>query len=225
MRANAPQLPGGGGGWAQLELTGALGEHNIKRAIALIWISSFLFRFPSFFLQEWSETHSTCIGPWSFHMNQASKIYVIINSVLTTFIPVMVILYCYGSLIKGLYFTNTVCAMNTQQDRSSDKKKLVVTFILATTGFVIGYGPVVVFYSILASAGGKQISFKLYSDISRVFLFVFYCSLSFNPILYAFRSTNFQEGFKRIIFCHKPTPPNEIQLEWYNLHSYLSFRR
>ena len=118
-----------------------------------------------------------------------------------------VFFYCYGSLIKGLYFTRTICPADTDEDRS-DKKKLIITFILATAGFVIGYGPLTTFYTFLVSGGDNRIDLKLYNDISNVFIFVFYGSLCLNPILYAFRSTNFQEGFKRIILCRSQSPQN-----------------
>ena len=61
-----------------------LKKENIKQAIALIWTLSLLFCLPLFFLKEWSETYSTCVGPWTLHMNQATKIYVIICFILST---------------------------------------------------------------------------------------------------------------------------------------------
>ena len=186
-----------------------LKEDNIKQAIALIWILSLLFCLPFFFLKEWSETYSTCVGPLSLHMNQATKMYVIICFILSTYSPIAVLFYCYGSFIKGLYFTNIVCP-ETNGERSSEKKKLVVTFILATAGFVFGYAPLVLFYTVIASGGDQHRAFKLFSTFSVVLPFLYYCSLCFNPIIYAFRSTNFQEGFKRIIFCRGPPTQNEI---------------
>lgn len=184
-------------------------EDNVKHAIALIWIAGTLFCTPFFFFQEWSKSHSTCIGAWSLHMNEATKVYVVINAVIGTYTPLAIMLYCYVSLIKGLYFTNTVCT-ETEGERSSEKKKLVVTFILATAGFGFGYAPFVVFYTAIASGGDEQIGFKLYSYLLSVFVFLFDCSLCLNPILYAFRSTNFKEGFKRIIFCHGRPSQSEI---------------
>lgn len=109
-------------------------------------------------------------------------------------------------------YQNDIYSADTEEDRSSQKKKLVVTFVLATAGFVIGYGPTMVFYTVIVAEGDEQIDVKLYSDLPRVLHFVFFCSLCLNPILYDFRSTNFQEGFKRIIFCRKPTPQEEIHL-------------
>jgi len=188
-----------------------LNEDNIKKAIALIWVSSVLVNLPLFFFQEWSESHSRCTGPWGLHMTQATEVYVIINAAVCTYTPLAVMLYCYGSLINGLYFTKTVCP-ETDGQRISEKKKLVITLILATIGFSLGYGPIAVFYTVIASGGGQRMGSKVYSVNLSVTAFLFICSLCLNPILYAFRSTSFKEEFKRIILCRKGTPPNEIQL-------------
>ena len=189
-----------------------LSEDNVKKAIAFIWIASFFICLPELFFNKWSETYSTCIGPWTLHMSRPSKVYVIINVVLSVYIPLAVICYCYGSLIRGLYFTNTVCPETDGDERSSEKKKLVITFIMVTVGFFIGSIPTGVFYTIIPSGDGKTIDLKLYADILYAVDFVFVCSLCFNPIIYAFRSNNFQEGFKRIILCRKPPQPNENAL-------------
>ena len=189
-----------------------LNEDNIKKAITLIWISSALLRLPLFVFHEWNKSQSTCIDSYSLHMNQATKVYVIISAAGDTYIPFLIMLYCYGSLLKGFYFTNTICP-ESQEEGGPEKMKLVVTFILITAANLIGYGPFVVFHTIIASCPDQQISLKFYSDISTVFAFLFACSLCLNPILYAFRSKNFQEGFKRIILCRAPlSPVEQIQL-------------
>ena len=98
-----------------------LKEDNIRQAISLIWITSVILSFPVLIFNEWSETHSTCVGPWTLDMDQPTKVYVIIHNSLTC-IEMVVMFYCYGSLIRGLYFTNTVCS-ETAGERSSEKKK------------------------------------------------------------------------------------------------------
>ena len=101
-----------------------LKEESIKHAIVLIWISSVSLIFPEFFLQEWGESHSTCIGPWSTGgTSQTIKIYVLMFCVFNAYIPIAVFVYCYGSLIKGLYFSHTICVANTDEERSSEKKE------------------------------------------------------------------------------------------------------
>ncbi|CAH3166709.1 unnamed protein product [Porites lobata] len=41
-----------------------------------------------------------------------------------------VLLYCYGSLVRGLYFTNTFC-QEIDTERRAEKRKLVITFIFS----------------------------------------------------------------------------------------------
>ena len=147
-------------------------------------------------------------------MNQTSKIYLIVHASIF-FIQLTTMCYCYASLIKGLYFTNTVCPEETEGERGSERKKLVLTFFLATTGFFIGYAPRILFYTIVASRDIQQEDLLLYSvlrGLRAVLDFLFSCSLCLNPILYAFRSAHFKEGFKRLLKCQKPTSQNEIQL-------------
>ena len=176
-------------------------------------MTSVILSFPAVIFNEWSETHSTCVGPWTLDMDHPTKVYVIIRTSLIC-IQMVAVFYCYGSLIRGLCFTDTVCP-ETVGERSAEKKKLVIKFILVTSGFFIGYVPIIVFYTVVSPADDKQVDdFQLFStDFKMCVNFAFACSLCFNPILYAFRSTNFQEGFKRIILCWKQTPQNEIQLQ------------
>ena len=178
-----------------------LKEDNIKQAIAVIWISSVAICFPGFFLNEWSEIDSSCIP---------NKVYFIVIPIVLAYIPMIVFLYCYGSLIEGLYFSQTICTENTNEDRNSEKKKLVITFILATAGFVIGYGPTFFFHNVVILGGKEQTAGLKFS--SAVVESIFFCSLCINPILYAFRSTNFKEGFKRIIFCRESLPQIDMQM-------------
>ena len=150
---------------------------------------------------KWNEVVHWCL-PFS-------KVLFFVWTGVVVYIPLAVFLYCYGSLIKGLYFTNTICASSgdRQEDRACEKKKLVITFMLATAGFVIGYGPTVTSYPLVV-IGGTHGNYS--SVLLPVIQFTYFCSLCLNPVLYAFRSTNFRQGFKRIIFCRDPQPHNEM---------------
>ena len=113
-----------------------LREDNVKKAIACIWVASIFICLSETFFKEWSETRETCIGPWTLYLNQGSKACMVLNVVVFV-IQLSIIMYCYGTLIRGLYFTNTVCA-ETDGERRSEKKKLVITFMLVTFGFFMG---------------------------------------------------------------------------------------
>ena len=169
-----------------------------NKLIALIWTSSTVLDFPGFFLNVWNNEKAACDGPWGSKPNLASKIYIIVNLLFTTYIPIVVFLFCYGSLIKGLYFSNEICAESTNED-NSEKKKLLITFILATSGFLLGYGPMAVFQTL--TFFGKKIDLSLLK-VKAVLIFLFAISLCLNPVLYAFRSSKFKEGFKRI-YLHR----------------------
>ena len=192
-----------------------LTEDNIKQAIALIWLSSFLVCLPEFFLREWKEPLSTCVGPWTIHMNTESGVYFFINSLFSAYFPLAVMTYCYASVIRGLYLTNVICSESVANAESNtEKKKLVVTFILAAAGFFVCFAPSVVFFTVLVLKPAEEANLKSNFDLSVLFAFLFLFSLCFNPVLYAFRSSNFRAGFKRIIFCLRPTPQNNnVELE------------
>ena len=178
-----------------------LHEESIKRAIFVIWFLSIVIGFPGFFLVESSKEHS-CIG------SSGVEIYFLIYSTFTVYIPTVVFLFCYGSLIKGLYFSGTICAENTNED-NSEKRKLLVTFMLATSGFLIGYGPIAVLPAVCL---GMEISNGLFLKLFYIFILLFDITLCLNPVLYAFRSSNFKEGFKRVLFSRCSTQQNENQL-------------
>ncbi|XP_074607550.1 substance-P receptor-like [Acropora palmata] len=172
-----------------------LNENSIKKAIVLIWIISIVVGFPGFFLNVYNDEKTSCDGPWGSELNLARKIYFITYLIFIIYIPIVVFLFCYGSLINGLYFSNDICAESTNED-TSEKKKLLMTFILATSGFLLGYGPIAVFHTTIYL--GKKIDRSLIEKLNGVLLFPFVISLCLNPVLYAFRSSSFKEGFKRI---------------------------
>ena len=179
-----------------------LKQENVKRAIATIWISSVFTSLPNVIMEsKFSDALDSC--------RPSSEVYFFIWSLMVVYIPLAVFIYCYGSLIKGLYFDKTICASpaDRQEDRSCEKKKLVITFMLATAGFVVGYGPIITVYT-LFFMGATQGNYS--SVLPPVIEFTFFCSLCLNPVLYALRSTNFRQGFKRIIFCRLPQTQNEM---------------
>ena len=183
-----------------------LSEDNVKKAIVFIWTTSVVICFPQFFFAEWSEEHITCVEPFD-----KSKIYTLLY--FTIFILQSTIMFfCYGSLIRGLYFTATICQENDEEG-NSEKKKLVLTFLLASLAFLIGYGPAIVLHILDASGDNEQnYDSELDYVIGAVSRFLFDLTLCLNPILYAFRSSSYQQEFKRLLICKKPTPNNDIEM-------------
>ena len=187
-----------------------LSEDNVKKAIVFTWTTSVVICFPQFFFAQWSEKDTSCVGPLGI-MTEESKIYTLLY--VTIFIMQLTIMFfCYGSLIRGLYFTDTVCSENDEQG-NQEKKKLVLTFLLASLAFLIGYGPFVVFCILVASEDNEQnYDSKVYSILEAVSTVLFDLTLCLNPILYAFRSSSYQQEFKRLLICKKPAPDNDIEI-------------
>ena len=187
-----------------------LNEDNIKRGIACIWIASFVIRFPEFFLKEWSETNSSCIGPWAVQMNEASKIYVIINLTIDC-LQMVVMFFCYGCVIKGLYFSS-IANPETNRETTSEKNKLIITLTLATTGFLVGYTPhLLYFWAFLLTRSDRTEDFL---DVTDVF---FVSSLSLT------RGRKLREGLKKMLLCWKPTTQNDA-LNWITNYCSYYFR-
>ena len=78
-------------------------------------------------------------------LNEASKIYVIINLTINC-LQTVVMFFCYGCVIKGLYFSSIVYP-ETDRETTPEKKKLnVITLTLVTTGLLVGYTPHLLYF-------------------------------------------------------------------------------
>ena len=115
----------------------------------------------------------------------------------------MVVMFsCSGCVIKGLYFS-IIVNPETDRETTSEKKKLVITITLATTGLLVGYTPCLS-YSWAFPLTGKDRT-EDFLDVANIFL----SSLSLIPIIYGFREKKFREGLKRMLLCWKPTTQND----------------
>ena len=176
-----------------------LTTEKVKKTIAVIWIFGVIISFPCVFQKYKAREIQFCLV--------TSKAFFFLFSVVIIYLPSAVFIFCYGSLINGLYFDKTICVMDAQvqDDRIAEKKKLVVTFLLATVNFIAGHGPTILFQSLLHTEAIKE---NIVVEI--ILCFLFFCSPCLNPVLYAFRSNSFRQGFKRIIFCCKPQSQTDV---------------
>ena len=74
-----------------------LSEDNIKKAIALIWVTSVFVSIPNAFFQEFDRSNCVCVGRGDSNINLAWKIYLIVFDALFL-IQSVVMVFCYGSL-------------------------------------------------------------------------------------------------------------------------------
>ena len=81
-----------------------LNEENIKKAIALIWISSTVLCFPGFFLFVRNNKKSAYDELCRFKPNLASKTYIVVNLLFTTYIPIVVFFFLLWILYQSIVF-------------------------------------------------------------------------------------------------------------------------
>lgn len=179
-----------------------LSVENIKLVIGVIWLSSILACLPDFVLRELDSNLLQCVGPWTIHMNFESRFYVICNLVVTVYLPFLILVFCYSSLVKGLCFTNTVCSELTQQNQGEDEKKhLLITFVSVTAGFFVCFIPLGSHFMYLACKE-RNTEYDSNEVAFHILWFLLMATSATNPILYAFRSTNFRNGFRSVIFYY-----------------------
>ena len=99
-----------------------LNKDNVKKAIALIWMTSVLVSFPSVFFQEFEPVRSVCVGPRDSNIDLALKIYLILHAAMLL-IQSVVMVFCYGSLLRGLYFTNTQFAQKLKPPMAREARR------------------------------------------------------------------------------------------------------
>ena len=111
------------------------------------------------------------------------------------FIPLVIVIFCYSSIFKGLYFDRTILAETITNHEATlrEKKRLVHVLVIMTLVFVACNLPkiVVVFYHFE----------KVHHYHVHVPVFILGClSSSLNPYLYALHSENYRNQVKRL-FC------------------------
>lgn len=190
-----------------------ISKRKMRYAIAIIWLISTFASLPDFILTRFDERYMECKSVWSLEMTQTKGIYVICFVVFLVFLPLLVITYCYFQIIRGLYFTRTICATQHANDKS--KKKLAVLTISVAALFYVSYLPMAVF--MLYLAGMKHLDSEQQHDdtvhiiLLHVFEFLATANSSFNPVVYAFQSSNYKDELKRM-FRSKSTRQPRVNM-------------
>ena len=171
-----------------------LSKGNVHYAIVGICVFAVVYVCPLFVFETYGEETQGCVTLWP---SKDSAYWIILAAiVIAAFVTMFV---CYFSIIKGMYFTNTICSSNANTGGESDaivKRKIVKMLLIVTIVFVFCFFP----YSI-ATATNIAPNNTFY----KISYFLVYCSCSLNPITYALGSTNYRTAFKEVLnefrFC------------------------
>ncbi|XP_078355904.1 tachykinin-like peptides receptor 86C [Oculina patagonica] len=183
-----------------------LTEEGVVRVIATLWFVALLSCIPDVLANTHVETvysQYPCKRPWSLDEYSLHKPFITFSCVCFGIISSAILLFCYFEIIRGLYFSKTICAESVTEAERQEKKQLARLLIWLTIVFAACSLPFSVFFIFLINADPKIIqenydTLYLLHRTSRFFLFLnSFC----NPILYAMQSSNYRSGLKRIFNC------------------------
>ena len=173
-----------------------LNKENVIYAIAAIWIFATAYVIPLFVFTSYDENKKKCITYWPVHLANGNPYWILLSVIVM--LGFLIMFACYFSVIKGLYFTNTICNSNAQAGGQEDaivKRRIVKTLLTVTVVFVVCFLPYAV-----ATATDISPDSVFYS----VSYLLVYCSSSLNPFTYAIGSENYRIAFKEVLAAIKP---------------------
>ena len=168
-----------------------LTKGNVLYAIIGIWIFAIAYVCPLFIFETYSEEYHRCITSWPTSAAESNAYWIALAVIITSSFVIMFM--CYFSIIRGLYFTNTICSSNANAGMDNDgmfKRKIVQMLLIVTAVFLFCFFP----FAIATAADIAQSSV-----FYKTSYFLVYCSSSLNPITYALNSTNYRTAFKEVL--------------------------
>jgi hypothetical protein len=171
-----------------------LRENTVKYANIGVWLTGAILILPFNVSGQYEAASRSCKHEFDSNQNKAHKVYKVFLTVIVVFIPFFVICFCYSQILRELYFKNKTGPQNVvAQEEASEKCKLFKLSVTVTFVFVIFLFPLAI------NIGMKFFDNREYSYYSKFALMAFFLHSGINPLVYAFRSTNFRQAFKEIL--------------------------
>lgn len=169
-------------------------------AIGTVWVAATAFMVPLFVVTKYIPSANTCRVAWPSKTQE--DLYSISIMFFSIFVPLLVTLVCYIRIIKGLYFSNTICAIPAGPQQASDlqeKRKIVKILLVVTSAFVLCFLPYASFRIVVALANANDYeNYSRLQSLREIFKFLSYTSSCFNPVIYAIQSSNYRQACKRL---------------------------
>ncbi|EDO30180.1 predicted protein [Nematostella vectensis] len=169
-----------------------LREDTVKYAIVASWIISLGVTLPLYVFSVFENGECS-------HKYVNYKTYIIIAFSLVIFIPCLVMLFCYGCIVKELYFKNSVAPQNiSAAEEAAMRQKLFKRSACVTVVFVSCFLPVAIIHTLRLYIGVK-------TDIRNIAFAIYFLDAAINPLIYSCQSSNFRQAFIEIIkdYCNK----------------------
>ena len=205
--------------YARLRLT----KKRVPRVVTLIWTIAVLCCIPDLMTNTIEPSHHStypCKRPWSLDEYFRHKGFIIFRCVFFGLIPSIVIFCCYFGIFRGLFITNTICAnpecsSNAALEDQRAKKQLFKLLLWLMVLFCVCTLPFSIFFIYLTTIDRTTVANNRdhLFIVHRIVRFLVTANSFCNPLVYAFQSSNFREGFRRVFCCKRLTGRNELTLK------------
>lgn len=167
-----------------------LSTKKIKVILIVIWSICFTAQTPVF-------VYRLVHGGGS---KELIRVYYSVCIATTYFFTILVVVFCYGSILKGIYYDGSILGQNaTDETALAQKKRCICTMILVTVIFVLFNLPSATI-KILTVVGVKVSG----NDLFIIVLPLGCISSTVNPYLYILRSENYRQQIVQL-FCRRHT--------------------
>lgn len=188
---------------------------NVRYVIAGIWTSALLINLPDFVENRYDAKYGRCICPYSLESITDFRAHVLCTVFFLGGLPFLVLGFCYFQITKGIFFEKTIIGQAPGQEDTNSKRKLAKLLLSVTMAFYTCYLPYGISISFLTLSKRKTLveNQDSYNILLKTVEFLVTCSSFLNPVLYAFQSSNYREGFLKICrFKRAVFPLKEISV-------------
>ncbi|XP_078378128.1 tachykinin-like peptides receptor 86C [Oculina patagonica] len=196
-----------------------LTKKRVPYIVALLWTFAVLSCIPDLITNTVEPNrHSAypCKRPWSLDEYFHHKGFLIFTGVFFGFVPSIIIFFCYFSIFRGLFISDTICATpegssNAAIEDQRSKKQLFKLLLWLMIMFCVCTLPFAIFFTYLITINRTTVvnNHERLFLVHRMVRFLLTANSFFNPLVYAFQSSNYREGFKRIFCCKRFSERNK----------------
>ena len=188
-----------------------LTKKRVPYVVGLVWTFAVLSCIPDF------ETNTVdpnplssypCKRPWSLDEYSNHEGFLVFTGVVFGIIPSTVVIFCYFELFRGCFITHTICATlegsgNQALEDQRSKKQLFKLLLWVMLLFCVCTLPFSIFFIYLTTIDRNTVVNNRYRlfFIHRMVRFLLIANSFCNPLVYAFQSSNYRQGFKRVFSC------------------------
>ena len=194
-----------------------ISKESVGYVIAILWILAVLSCIPDFQANTFDMMSSKypCKRPWSLDEYFLHKPFIIFTCVCFGLISSLILFICYFEIVRGLYFTRTICSeLTITEEERQTKRQLARLVIWLALLFAVCSLPFATYFIFLVFADPKTVkdNYDTLFILHRTCRLLLFGNSFFNPLLYALQSSNYRHRFKLLfnckVHCCKPWPRN-----------------